>query len=266
MISRFILCVVVGISLLAVQPASSSVPAGLSCKAYLVYDQQAGRVVAFSGADFQNPVASLTKLMTAVLAVERMRFDGRYILTDSERKIYSVDTMRADKLMELMLVPSNNRACQVVARIVSGNETSFVNEMNAKARQFGMYDTRFANASGLPGGEQYSTIGDLLILTRIALTYPRIAKTIGMHSVELGGKHYPSTLKEMYKRHKGLLGGKTGYTKAAGRCLTLYYKANGTEYLVITMKSASVKKGFRDAEIILSYYGLYDGAVGKWDG
>jgi len=154
----------------------------------------------------------------------------------------------------------------VAARIISGDEQSFAAEMNARAAQLGMHNTRFANASGLPGGEQYSTLSDLLILARVAQTYPRIREAMHQHTVELNQQHYPSTLQDLYKRHPGLLGGKTGYTRAAGRCLVLRYSCRGREYFLITMGSKGVNEGFRDAELILKFYGLYDGEVGEWSG
>ena len=236
----------------------------LTLQSYLIYDVSHERVVAEYNPDRQQPVASLTKLMTALLACEHLRFDGRYVLTGSERETFGVDTMRAQKMLELMLVPSNNAVCRVVARIVSGSEERFAELMTTRARELGMVSTRYANASGLPGGTQYSTMDDLLILTRAALAYPRIRKAINLSEIELAGKHYDGTLKDLYRRHTGLLGGKTGYTRAAGRCLVLLYTAHDQDYIVISLGSDGVKDGFRDMETVLRYYGLYDGEVGEW--
>ena len=97
--------------------AESADTASLTLKAYLVYDVTTERVVAELNREHEQPVASLTKLMTAVLTCERLRFDGRYVLTEAEQKTFGVTTMRADKMLELMLVPSNNSICRVVARI-----------------------------------------------------------------------------------------------------------------------------------------------------
>jgi D-alanyl-D-alanine carboxypeptidase len=202
--------------------------------------------------------------MTAIVAEEQLRFDGRYVLTPDESKTFATDTIRADKMMEMMLVCSNNKMCTVVSRIIAGSEPSFADVMNMRARQLGLNDTRFVNASGLPGEGQYSTLSDLLKLTRLALQYPRVRATMQRGSVELGGKSYAGTLLPLYKRHPGLQGGKTGYTKAAGRCLILVYRAGGHEYALITLKSKSVKSSFRDAEILLKHYGLYAGPVGEW--
>lgn len=263
------LCLLFFLLLLLVPPgqvaAASKLDTGsLTLRSYLIYDVGKERVVAEYNPDQQQPVASLTKLMTALLACEHLRFDGRYVLTESEQETFGVETMRAQKMLELMLVPSNNAVCRVVARIVSGSEERFAGLMTTQARELGMTSTRYANASGLPGGTQYSTMDDLLILTCAALAYPRIRKAINLSEVELAGKHYNGTLKDLYERHQGLLGGKTGYTRAAGRCLILLYTAHAHDYIVISLGSDGVKDGFRDMETVLHYHGLYDGEVGEW--
>lgn len=247
---------------LAVEPPAA--PTGLSCRAYLLYDVQSGCTVAKCNAGVRQPVASLTKLMTAILACERLRFDGRYILTPAEAKTFKTDTLRADKLLELMLVPSNNAACRLAARLAAGNEPGFVAKMNAKAAQLGLADTHYVNATGLPAAGQYSTAQDLLRVALIALTYPSISRALCLPATELAGQRYEGTLKELYQRHSGLAGGKTGYTKAAGRCLVLFYRSNGRDYVLITLGSKDVPAGFRDAENLLSHYGLYSGEVGQW--
>ena len=237
----------------------------LTLRSYLIYDVTGDSIAAVMNRDQRQPIASLTKLMTAILTCERLRFDGRYILSEAEAKTFGVETMRASKMLELMLVPSNNEICRVAARRVSGSEQAFTAEMNAKARQLGLSDTRFANATGLPAADQYSTMDDVLLLARVALTYPRIRQAIRLSEVELAGKRYDGTLMPLYDRHPGLLGGKTGYTRAAGRCLVLLYTARGRDYIVITFGSKDVDAGFRDAELVLSRHGLYDGEVGEWE-
>jgi D-alanyl-D-alanine carboxypeptidase (penicillin-binding protein 5/6) len=168
-------------------------------------------------------------------------------------------------MLELALVPSNNAVCRVIARRVSGSEQAFADEMNAKAAELGLANTHFANASGLPGGEQYSTMDDLLTLARVALLYPNIRRVVHLRQIELAGERYDGTLKALYDRHSGLLGGKTGYTRAAGRCLVLFYTARGRDYIVITLGSKNVNSGFRDVETLLKHYGLYNGEIGEWE-
>jgi D-alanyl-D-alanine carboxypeptidase len=257
-----LVALLLGSPVLAAPP--SYPPAGITCRAYLVYDLTTEETIGVHNPQARQPVASLTKLMTAILAVENMRFDGRYRLTPTEAKTFETETMRADKMLEMMLVCSNNGMCKVVSRIVADDEPNFVQQMNRRARELGLTDTQFATSSGLPGGTQYSTMWDLLKLTQIAMSYPQIRATMHNPAVELNGKSYKGTLADLYKRHPGLAGGKTGYTKAAGRCLSLWYQSRGHDYIVITFGSKSGKSSFRDAELILKHYGLYDGPVGEW--
>ncbi|MCH7472160.1 D-alanyl-D-alanine carboxypeptidase [bacterium] len=262
---RLLLLLALAMPASAAAQQEDSCKEGLTCQAYLLYDRDANQVVALCHPERKAPVASLTKLMTAILAAERLRFDGRYILTEEERETFDTGTMRAQKMLELMLIPSNNSICRVVARIISGSESAFAAEMNARASQLGMDDTRFANSTGLPGEGQHSTLYDLLILARVALAYPRIRLILSGREVELNGESYAATLKELYELHPGLIGGKTGYTRAAGRCLILRYQAGGREFILITMGSEGAKEGFRDAELILKRNGLFTGEVGLWE-
>jgi D-alanyl-D-alanine carboxypeptidase (penicillin-binding protein 5/6) len=249
---------------------AASGPPGLTCGAYVIYDVQADELVAEYHPELQQPIASLSKLMTAILANEHLRFDGCYRLTPEEQKVYGVDTMRADKMLELALVASNNEICRVMARLVAGGEPQFVQLMNRRAAELGLTDTHFVNCNGLPGDGQYSTPLDVLRLGRAALAYPRLARTMTEPVVELNGKTYKGTLDDLYARHADpdtglLVGGKTGYTKAAGRCLCLLYESGGRRYIVVSFGSKDVKASFRDAELLLSYSGLYHGDVGTWN-
>jgi len=270
-----LLCIGQGLLPIAARTASE-MPPGATCRACLVYDTGGGRAIATYHACDRQQVASLTKLMTAVLAHERLRFDGRYVLNAEERATFGTDTLRATQMLELMLVPSNNAVCHVVARIVAGSESAFVEMMNLRAQELGLRDTHFVNATGLPAGGQYSTAEDILTLARAALSHPGIAQAMSLSEVELGGKRYEGTLKPLRKVHPGLIGGKTGYTRAAGRCLVLHYRASPAdtalaqpasdppEYLVVILGSRGVPESFRDAELILRHCGLYDGPIHEW--
>jgi serine-type D-Ala-D-Ala carboxypeptidase (penicillin-binding protein 5/6) len=267
MISR---CVVVLSLVLLALPAPGlaqeleDAPPEVGCQAFLLYDVATGRVIASRRADDQRQIASLTKLMTALLACERLRFDGRYELSEAERKAFNTETLRAQQLLELMLVASNNRACEVVARLVAGGERDFVALMNQRAQELGLAQTRYVNPSGLPASGQASSAADVLALLLELRELPGARQALTLHSADVGGRKYTSTLLEMYQRHPGLLGGKTGYTRAAGRCLALDYDCDGREYILITLGSPGVAAGFADAERLLKYYGLYGGELHTW--
>ena len=239
-------------------------PPGLGCKAFLLYDTATGRVVASQHADEPRQIASLTKLMTALLVCENLRFDGRYQLTKSEQKAFRTDTLRAQQMLELMLVASNNRTTEVAARLVSGSVPEFVNLMNRRAQELGLDETRYANPSGLPASGQSSSARDVLALLLKLQEHPQAQRALKLHSVDVGGLKYTSTLLDMYQRHPGLIGGKTGYTRAAGRCLALDYDCDGRGYVLVTLGSPSIAAGFTDAELLLAYYGLYRGELHQW--
>jgi D-alanyl-D-alanine carboxypeptidase len=247
----------------------SSEELGVSCKAYMVYDLDAAAPVALYNLERQQPIASLSKLMTAILAEENLRFDGHYLLTAEEQKTFGVEYMRADKMLEMAMIPSNNAVCKLIARLVSGSEAEFARLMNSRAAALGLKDTRFVNASGLPQDGQYSTLYDVALLGRYAMSYPRTSAAMCKSHVDLNGVSYKGTLHDLYVRHNSsstgrLLGGKTGYTKAAGRCLCLLYEQGGRRYLVVTLSSSGSKASFRDVEVLLSTCGIYRGAVGEW--
>jgi serine-type D-Ala-D-Ala carboxypeptidase (penicillin-binding protein 5/6) len=239
-------------------------PPGITCKAFLVYDLEHNRVIASQNADQERQIASLTKLMTALLACERLRFDGRYQLTEAEQEAFHTDTLRTEQMLELMLVASNNRTAEVVARILGGSEAGFTKLMNQRAQELGLAHTRFANATGLPGAGQHSTAEDVLGMMLALRRHDAARLALGRHSASVGGRKYTATLGEMYQRHPGLAGGKTGYTRAAGRCLALEYECDGRAYLLITLGSAGINQSYADAELLLSYYGLYSGALHSW--
>jgi serine-type D-Ala-D-Ala carboxypeptidase (penicillin-binding protein 5/6) len=244
-------------------------PAGLTCRAYLVFDIESQRITRSWNANAEQPIASVSKLMTAILAAERLRFDGRYVLTSQEQDKFGTESLRADKMLELMLVPSNNDVCRIVARIIAGSEPAFARLMNERSKEMGLAHTQFANATGLPGKGQYSTPRDVLKLFGNALRYPAIVTAMTKQQAELNGEAYDGTLLPLYQRHPGLLAGKTGYTKAAGRCMVLYYRTwpepgKTRDYIVVLFGCQSVKASFRDAELLLSSSGLYSGEVGAW--
>lgn len=243
--------------------------AKLSCRAYVLYDCTSNSIVRESNPRRSQPIASLTKLMTAILVAEQLRFDGRYILLEPERKALKTKTIRAQQLLELMLVPSSNSACRVAARIVAGNEPRFTKLMNQRAQELGLQDTYFANSTGLPAEGQRSTPADVLSLFLYTLRYPAICAALGLHKAEVNGHGYEGTLLPLYQRHPGLLGGKTGYTKAAGRCLVLYYRVTERgsaqrDYILVILGSKGVKQGFADAELLLHQFGLSKLGAASW--
>ncbi len=109
----------------------------------------------------------------------------------------------------------------------------------------------------------------MLALFGNTLRYPAIVTAMSKERAELNGTAFDGTLLPLYKRHPGLLAGKTGYTKAAGRCLVLYYRTwpsadQARDYILVLFGCKGVNDSFRDAEILLRDCCLYSGEVGAW--
>lgn len=201
--------------------------------------------------------ASLTKMMTAVVAIESLPDLQKKVELSSSifQPLYKEDASRAGFLpgekvraIDLLygaLLPSGAECCIGLADEVSGSEQSFVKMMNQKAEQLGMSNTHFSNSTGLQSESHYTTVKDLSLLLGYALqnkTFREIF-TSSRHSTAATNKHpdgisFISTLSQSLKDHTlpggEILGGKTGYTDEAGLCLASLARVDGKEYIFVT--------------------------------
>lgn len=201
--------------------------------------------------------ASLTKMMTAVVAIENIPDLQKKIELSSSlfQPLYKADAsmagflpgekVRAIDLLYGALLPSGAECCIGLADEISGSEESFVKKMNEKADRLGMSNTHFANSTGLQNENHYSTVKDLSLLLDYALqnqTFREIF-TSSRHSTAATNKHpdgitFTSTLSQSLKDHTlpggEILGGKTGFTDEAGLCLASLAQIGGKEYILVT--------------------------------
>jgi D-alanyl-D-alanine carboxypeptidase (penicillin-binding protein 5/6) len=201
--------------------------------------------------------ASLTKIMTAIVAIENLDdFDQPVTLSSSIfQPLYDEDasmagflpdeTVPAIDLLYGVLLPSGAECCVGLSDYIAGSEDAFVDLMNNKADELGMSDTHFTNSTGLNDKNHYTTVADLAILLKYALqndTFREIF-TSSKHSVKAASLHpdgitFFSTMFEKMdspKLQKGsILGGKTGYTSEAGLCLASLARIDGEEYILVT--------------------------------
>lgn len=220
------------------QPSAATVPAAsaesgpsITAKAAIVVDMEDGRVIYARNADERRPMASTTKIMTGILALEALPLDKMVAAskkaTDAgESEIYLVpgEKLTVRDLMYAVLVKSANDAAASVAEAVAGSQEAFVELMNKKARELGMRNTHFDNPHGLDSKEHYSTAADLALLARYAMKNPEFRRYVATEKATIPwpGREYDRTL----KNHNTLLGVvpyvngvKTGYTRPAGFCL-----------------------------------------------
>ncbi len=201
--------------------------------------------------------ASLTKMMTAIVAIENLpdlnkkiklteaMFEGLYEADASMAGFQPGEQVRLIDLLYGVMLPSGAESCIALAEHIAGSEQNFVKLMNQKVKDLGMKNTHFENATGLHNENHYTTVKDLAILLSYALrndTFREIF-TSSRHSTPPTNKHpggisFYSTMFETLNNQNiidgKILGGKTGYTDEAGLCLASLAKVGKQEYILIT--------------------------------
>jgi len=237
--------IAVTVILCAVDVRAENLPARPSVKASALYlvDLKSGRVLLEENATRRLPPASLTKVMTALVALEAaspqqvVQVDRRALVHRSSLKLHAGEQFLLRDLVTAMLVTSANDACQAVALHVGGEADRFVTMMNERARALGLHDTHFANACGFDAPDHYSTAADLAKLTEQALQVPDISMMVrtimrGITSVD-GKRHVPLYSTNQMLLDPDVTGVKTGYTSKAGRCLIASMFKDGHRLLLV---------------------------------
>jgi D-alanyl-D-alanine carboxypeptidase (penicillin-binding protein 5/6) len=220
-------------------------PAKPSIKASSLYlvELKSGRVLLEQDSTRRLPPASLTKIMTALIALESaplqevVKIDRRALVHTSSLKFKAGEEFLLRDLLTAMLVSSANDACEAVAWHVGGNADKFVALMNERARTLGLHNTHFANACGFDAPGHYSTAADLAKLTKQALQEPvfsMMVRTIARDIATMDGTRKVS----LHSTNELLLnpdvnGVKTGYTSKAGRCLIASMFKDGHRLLLV---------------------------------
>lgn len=209
------------------------------------------------------PMASTTKIMTAIVALDNSSPDtpmfvtnGAVSLEGSSASLQVGDTLPLKDLITCMMVPSGNDAAVAIAENVAGTEFAFKDMMNAKAAELGMTDTHFSNASGVVDEDNYSTAVDYLKLTREAMSYDLFREAVCQPSatVKVSGREetYEST-NQLLSEMDGVNGVKTGFTDEAGYCLVASAQRNGFEFYAVVFHSSDENQRFDDAQVLLEW-------------
>jgi D-alanyl-D-alanine endopeptidase (penicillin-binding protein 7) len=235
-------------------------PLELKSSVALVMDQDTNEVVFAKNSEAVLPIASLTKLMTAMVMVEaRLSMDDAITVTaddvDTEKNSSSRLTVGATltrgELLHLALMSSENRAAHALGRTYPGGLGAFVIAMNAKARTLGMADTRYVDPTGLNSGNQ-SSARDLASLVKAAYQQPLIRELSTSHeyAVRVGARqlqfHNTNSLVRNPAWDIGLQ--KTGYIVEAGRCLVMQAKMAGRKFIMVFLDSTGKYSRQADAE------------------
>ncbi|HLW04157.1 MAG TPA: serine hydrolase [Azoarcus sp.] len=222
----------------------------LHSASYMVVHERTGAVLFEQNATQAVPIASITKLMTAMVVLDaNQRLSERITVTDGDidhlkktrSRLAIGATLTREEMLHIMLMSSENRAASALARNYPGGAKAFIQAMNIKARMLGLTHTRFADSSGLNPGN-VSSPSDLARLVSVAATYPLIRNfsTSPERYVKVGGKtlHYRNS-NSLVREGEWRLGlSKTGYIREAGRCLVMQTWV-GDEPVVMVLLNAS---------------------------
>jgi len=203
----------------------------IKSRAAVVMDAVSGKVLFAKNPDLRLMPASTTKLMTALVVTDRA--DLSDIVTVSEKAasapatkigLKKGDTVTIQTLLNAALIRSANDAAVALAEAVANSEEEFVDLMNRRAIDLGLYNTRFVNPNGLPGPGQYITAYDLAEIMRQAINNPLFKEILGTRVAELSTEEGKTTFvkntNHLLWSDEKLLVGKTGYTRQARHCFT----------------------------------------------
>ncbi|OGW57587.1 MAG: hypothetical protein A2Z09_02720 [Nitrospirae bacterium RBG_16_43_8] len=220
-----------------------------SSKAAVVIEASTGRVLFAKNPNLKLPPASTTKLVTAMVVLDRANMSDKVTISNAaanvpslkETKLRAGETLTVETLLYAALIRSANDAAFALAEVVAGSEKKFVQLMNRKAVVIGASNTKFINTTGLPGKGQYTTAYDLSKIMRYALKYPVIKEIIGKKEAEISTEQgrtiaLVNTNKLLWSDN-GAVGGKTGYTKAARHCFVYAGEKEG-EMVIVALLGA----------------------------
>ena len=242
--------------LLLIQTLNASAGAvGTSARSAILVDADSGRVLYEQNADERMLIASITKIMTAVVALENGKTTDTYTVTaedmaeGSSMYLAVGETLTLEELLYGLMLSSGNDAALSVAHCVSGTVEDFVAEMNAKAEELGMHNTSFANPNGLDHENHYSTAWDMAVLTAYALQNAAFARIVSTKSITIGTRTLTNHNK-LLSQYEGCIGVKTGYTKAAGRTLVSAARRDGQTLVAVTLSDGN---DWQDHASLLDY-------------
>ena len=206
-----------------VPPALAAGPS-IHARAYLVEDGRNGEVLLAHNSGERVPIASLTKMMTVLLTLERSRLSDTVTISpdaaeigESSIGLHAGERISVRDLVEAALIQSANDAAWALADHVGhGSETKFVALMNRRARQLGLDDTHFVRPDGLDAPGHVSSARDVTTLARLLMQKPVVRKIVAMRDATIEGDRRLHTWNDLLGVYPGVIGVKTGHTAAAG--------------------------------------------------
>jgi len=253
---------IVALSLLSPIPGLAAPPT-IQASAALLMDADTGTVLYQKSARDSRPMASTTKVMTALLALEHADLDEDVTvstivntITGSNAGLKPGDVVRMDDLLAALLVDSANDAAAVIAEHISGTVEGFADLMNSRAQQLGATDTHFVNPHGLYDPNHYASAYDLGLITCEAFAHDRFRQLVAAKVADVSLPSSPEGTVRIINHNKLLwradfaTGVKTGYVRQSGHCLIASGENNGWQLIAVLLDSPDM---YAEAQALLQY-------------
>ena len=216
---------------------------GISAESYVFYDCFSGEILSERNSESSMLIASTTKIMTALVALELYDLDSEVTIKrewtgieGSSMYLKPNEKLTVRELLYGLLLSSGNDAAVALACLYTGNQQDFVTLMNAKAMEIGANNTFFENPNGLDGENHKSTAKDMALIAAKALENEDFRQIVSTKSIKIGERYFANHNRLLSMRDD-IIGVKTGYTMAAGRCLVSAADMGGRIYVAVTLSA-----------------------------
>lgn len=248
--------------LLPESTVAQAAPPATSAASFALLDPVSGALLAEHDASTRRPMASTTKIMTALVILEHCTLDSVVTVAPeavgtegSSVYLYAGERITVRDLLYALLLSSANDAAVALAIHAAGSIEGFADLMNAKAAELGLSDTHFCNPHGLHHNDHYTTARDLARLTAAALQNPVFAEIVATKRYtpavgENGAARLFLNHNRLLRTYVGCIGVKTGFTKAGGRCLVSAARKNGLTLIAVTLNDPN---DWRDHTALLDW-------------
>lgn len=261
---RKLLCLIVSVLILwaSVYPAAAEGELSVSARAAVLMEASTGEIVFSKDGDTRMPMASTTKIMTALVALENGDLQTPVHIAEeavgvegSSVYLTAGETLTLEELLYALLLESANDAAAAIAFAVSGSIEAFSDAMNVKAAELGLDNTHFTNPHGLDNEEHYTTAKDLAKLTIHAMHNPDFARIVSTYKKTIPLKDGEGTRlllnhNRLLKQYADVVGVKTGFTKRSGRCLVSAAEKDGVRLVAVTLNAPD---DWQDHRTMLDY-------------
>lgn len=232
----------------------------MTAEGIVVVDSDSAVILYEKNADKQMAPASITKMMTALVALDAYSLDDvikvQTVITEGRTMgLVSNEEITVENLLYGMLVHSGNDAAYVLAQQYPAGFGSFIAAMNAKAKELGLTSTHFTNPMGFDDFEQYSTPRDLLRLAQAVLSHKELTKIVSIPNITVSDVshslyHHLTNVNELVGKIPGVSGIKTGLTEQAGESLVSVVERGGHRVFIVLLRS---KNRFKETEEIINW-------------